>query len=239
MQILIAEDEAIIAESLFQVLLDLGHSPLEPVNSFTEVKDMLQNNTPDLAIVDIHIGEQFSGFKVAEALNKINIPFIFLTALYDKETIEKAKSFNPSAYLVKPFNKENLFATIELAENQVKQKPIEKNFPNFFIKDGVKAISIDEMEIIYIKIEGKYAYLFLQQNKKYTLRISLHEILLQLSFPSIIQVHKSFAVNIHCITLIKYHEILVDSTIIPVGRTFRTQLLKKVQLGKVALGGRE
>jgi DNA-binding response OmpR family regulator len=34
MKILIAEDEAIIAESLYQVLSELGYSPLEPcINS--------------------------------------------------------------------------------------------------------------------------------------------------------------------------------------------------------------
>ncbi len=232
MQILIAEDEAIIAESLYQVLLDIGYKPLEPVNSFAEANDMLEKKIPDLAIVDIHIGEHFSGFKVAEVLNNFNVPFIFLTALYDKETIDRAKEFNPSAYLVKPFNKENLFATIELAANQQQLKKIigEKNVTPVFFKDGIKTVSIVPTEIIFIKIDGKYAYLFLQQRKKYTLRISLNDILTQLNFPSLIQVHKSFAVNIHCIKQIKYAEIFVEDIIIPLGRSYRDVLLSKIQL---------
>ncbi len=232
MQILIAEDEAIIAESLYQVLLELGHQPLEPACNHTEAVEILQTASPGLAIVDIHIGEHFSGFKVAAALNKTNTPFIFLTALYDKETIDRAKEFNPAAYLVKPFNKENLFATIELAANQQQHKKStsEKEITPVFFKDGTKTVSIVPTEIIYIKIDGKYAYLFLQQRKKYTLRISLNDLLAQLNFPSIIQVHKSFAVNIHCITQIKYAEIFAEDIIIPLGRSYRDVLLSKISL---------
>ncbi len=231
MQILIAEDEAIIAESLYQVLLELGHQPLEPASNHTEALEVLQTTIPDLAIVDIHIGEHFSGFKVAAALNKTNTPFIFLTALYDKETIDRAKEFNPSAYLVKPFNKENLFATIELAANQqeYKRNSSEKELPPIFFKDGTKTVSIVAAEMIYVEVDGKYAHLFLQHGKKHTLRISLHDLLTQLNFPSLIQVHKSFAVNIHRITQIKYTEIFAEDIIIPLGRSYRDVLLNKVQ----------
>ncbi len=230
MQILIAEDEAIIAESLYQVLLELGHQPLEPACNHTEALEILQTALPSLAIVDIHIGEHFSGFKVASALNKTNTPFIFLTALYDKETIDRAKEFNPSAYLVKPFNKENLFATIELAANlqEYKKSLGDKELIPLFFKDGVKTVSIVPTEIIYIEVDGKYVYIFLQEGKKYTLRISLNELLAQLNFPSIMQVHKSFAVNIHCITQIKYAEIFAEDIIIPLGRSYRDILLNKV-----------
>lgn len=228
MQILIAEDEAIIAESLYQVLLELGYHPIEPSSNHTEAIETLQTTTPNLAIVDIHLGEHFSGFKVAEVLNKTNTPFIFLTALYDKETISKAKGFNPLAYLVKPFNKENLFATIELAANQLQNKKGDNNSDKVYLKDGTKTITIVTTDIIYIKVDGKYTFIFLQQNKKFTLRIPLTDLLVQLNFPPIIQVHKSFAVNIQCITQIKYTEVYVNDITIPLGRSFRDFLLNRI-----------
>jgi DNA-binding response OmpR family regulator len=92
MKILIAEDEAYIAESIYQMLMQFGYEPLETAGNVTKAIDYIETLTPQLAIVDIHIGENYSGFTVAAALNEKNIPFIFLTALYDKETISRASN---------------------------------------------------------------------------------------------------------------------------------------------------
>jgi two-component system, LytTR family, response regulator LytT len=232
MKILIAEDEAYIAESIYQMLLQFGYEPLEPAGTATKAIDCIETLVPQLAIVDIHIGENYSGFTVAAALSKKNIPFIFLTALYDKETISRAKQFNPAAYIVKPYTNENLFATIELALNQeqIKKGESEKEITPLFFKDGNKTISINPTEISYIKVDGKYAYVNLIQGRKHTLRISLNDLLAQLNSPSLFQVHKSYAVNIRFISQIKYDEVFIEDTVIPLGRSYREILLSKVQL---------
>jgi two-component SAPR family response regulator len=82
-KILIAENEAIIAESLYQIILELGFQPYKPAGTTNEAIENINNNTPDLAIVDIYTGNNFSGFKVAEVVNNKNIPFIFIINQYN------------------------------------------------------------------------------------------------------------------------------------------------------------
>jgi two-component system, LytTR family, response regulator LytT len=230
MRILIAEDEAIIAESLYQVLLQLGYTPLEPAATSEEAIESMINFTPDIAVVDIHIGNHFSGFKVAGALNKKNIPFIFLTALYDKETVSMAQQFNPAAYLVKPFNKENLFATIELAvgKHMDKKKEVTVLPQMVFVKNGSQSISLPPAEITHLEAANKYVTIYLSTAKKHLVRGSLNEVTGQLQLHSLMQVHKSFVVNLQYIKAVKYDELLINGSIIPVGRTYREELKKRL-----------
>jgi DNA-binding LytR/AlgR family response regulator len=230
MRILIAEDEAIIAESLYQVLLQLGYTPFDPAATSEEAIESMNSFTPDIAVVDIHIGEHFSGFKVAEALNKKNIPFIFLTALYDKETVSMAQVFNPAAYLVKPFNKENLFATIELAIGQHNVKKNETNVlpQQVFVKNGNQSISLSPAEITHLEAANKYVTIYLSTAKKHLVRGTLNEVTDQLPLNSLVQVHKSFVVNLQHIKALKYDELLINGSIIPVGRTYREELKKRL-----------
>jgi two-component system, LytTR family, response regulator LytT len=233
MKILIAEDEAIIAESLYQVLSDLGYSPLEPSYDSDEAIANIDAQLPSLALVDIHIGEQFSGFKVASKLNQKSIPFIFVTALYDKETVKKATEFNPSAYLVKPFNKENLFTTIELAiaNNKPKHDNKTNTAKQIFVKDGANEISISPNDITYIESAGAYINIFMRSGKRHLTKSSLQEFLVQHNINTLAQVHKSYIINIAHIKAIKYDEVLVHETMIPIGRAYRNNLRDKLNVG--------
>jgi two-component system, LytTR family, response regulator LytT len=230
MRILIAEDEAIIAESLYQVLLQLGYAPFEPAATSEEAIEYINSFMPDIAVVDIHIGEHFSGFKVAGALNKKNIPFIFLTALYDKETVSMAQQFNPAAYLVKPFNKENLFATIELAVGKHMDKKREVNLlPQLvFVKNGNQSISLPPAEITHLEAANKYVTIYLSSTKKILVRGTLNELTDQLRVISLVQVHKSFVVNLQHVKAVKYDELLINGCTVPVGRTYREELKKRL-----------
>jgi two-component system, LytTR family, response regulator LytT len=233
MKILIAEDEAIIAESLYQVLSDLGYDPLEPCGSSEEAIAEIDKNVPTLALVDIHIGKQFSGFLVAQKLCDRSIPFIFVTALYDKETVKRAAEFNPAAYLVKPFNKENLFTTIELAiannNPRVNNKSISTE--HIFVKDGTNEISILPADITHIESAGAYINIFMLSGKRHLIKSSLQEFLTQHNINTLAQVHKSYIINIIHIKAIKYDEVLVNEIMIPIGRSYRNNLRDKLNLG--------
>jgi DNA-binding LytR/AlgR family response regulator len=233
MKIFIADDEAIIAESLFQVLYQLGYEPIEPASSAREALETLQLHTPDLGILDIHLGEPFSGFTIADYFFKNNIPFLFLTALYDTATVQRAKFYNPTAYLVKPFTKENLFATIELARVHVTHQTVVAEPAPFFLKLGNKHLSLDPLSITHLKSEGKYVNIHNNNGKKHLVRATLSEVTEQLQQVSFIQTHKSYYVNPIHIKLIKYDELVVNDTIIPIGRAYRESLKKNLTYLKV------
>ncbi|MFC4263003.1 LytR/AlgR family response regulator transcription factor [Ferruginibacter yonginensis] len=232
MKVLIVEDEAIIAESLFQVLLNLGYKPYEPCSTGKEAIHFLENHQPDIAIVDIHVGASYAGFDVAAKLQQAHIPFIFLTALYDKQTLEQAQQYKPAAYLVKPFSKENLFATIELAlVQQQHEREQSLNPPSqIFIKNGPQSIAINPQDITHLEANNKYIEVHTSNGKKFLIRATMLEVLEQLAIPTLVQVHKSYAINTHYIKAIKYDSLLVHQVQIPIGRSFRNGLKKLIHI---------
>jgi two-component system, LytTR family, response regulator LytT len=224
MKILVAEDEAIIAISLCTVLTELGYTPLEPAATSTEALLTLANEKPAMAIVDIHLGDYFAGFDVAAKLQQQGIPFIFLTALFDTSTIEKARQYAPAAYLVKPFTKQNLYATIQMSVlNQIASTAVPAP-RQVVIKDGNQQVSVACANIVYIQAENKYISICTTDGKKTLLRSSFQEVAEQLNMPELVQVHKSYLVNTRYITAIKYDEVLLGDAVIPVGRTYRENL---------------
>jgi DNA-binding LytR/AlgR family response regulator len=227
MKILIAEDEAVIAISLYRILIELGYETSDPAASAEEAIYEMKHNKPDMAIVDIHLGDYYTGFKVAEELSKQGIPFFFLTALFDQETIDRAKKYAPVAYLVKPFTKENLFATIELlALKNFSRQEINTVKQLVRVYDDKAEHQFDESDFLYAEVKEKYVYIYLLNAKQITLKITLYELLAQLHTQHIIQVHKSFVVNINHASAIKYDEIIVQGNTIPVGRVFKDNIKK-------------
>lgn len=65
--------------------------------------DDIENNKPDLLFLDL-LMPKMSGFEVLEVLSEynINIPIIVLTALANKESIIRARSYGITSYLTKP-----------------------------------------------------------------------------------------------------------------------------------------
>ena len=77
---------------------------------------MIDEEQPDILLLDINLNDKKDGIDLAEKVNeRFRIPFIFLTAYGDKATIDRAKKMRPNAYLIKPYNKDELFAAVELA----------------------------------------------------------------------------------------------------------------------------
>jgi DNA-binding response OmpR family regulator len=125
----VVEDELVIARTILSSLDELGYAHCGPAISYTEAIEMFDNDRPDLVLLDIQLAGRKDGFDVAEKINEVyNVPFIFLTANSDFETIDRAKEVKPHAYIVKPFTKEELYAAIEIAfsnftGSQTSEKP--------------------------------------------------------------------------------------------------------------------
>jgi len=119
----VVEDELVITRTIVTALEELGYPHCGPAINYTEAIEMLEDEKPDLVLLDIQLAGRKDGFDVAENLNENHrLPFIFLTANSDVETIERAKKIKPHTYIVKPFTKEELYAAIEIAFNNVKAR---------------------------------------------------------------------------------------------------------------------
>jgi PAS domain S-box-containing protein len=115
-QILVVEDERIIAKDIQNRLKRLGYFVPGVVASAEEAIKAVHLARPDLALVDIRLKGTMDGIQLAQQLrDSLEIPTVFLTAYTDEPTVERAKKTEPFGYLVKPFDERELQTTIEMA----------------------------------------------------------------------------------------------------------------------------
>lgn len=115
-RVLIVEDEPLIAENIAMYLNNHDFTVSGIAYDDEEALSELKNNPPDAALLDVNLESPRDGIDVAEYINGNNrIPFVFLTSYSDKTIVERAKKTNPSGYIVKPFNEQTLYTTLEIA----------------------------------------------------------------------------------------------------------------------------
>ena len=115
-KVLIVEDEPLIARNIAMYLRNNDFEVSAIAHDPEEALFQLKRQPPDFVILDINLECERDGIQIAEHINhNLFIPFVFLTSYSDKETLERAKKTNPSGFIVKPFNEQTLYATIEIA----------------------------------------------------------------------------------------------------------------------------
>lgn len=114
-KILIVEDEAIIVKSLENRLSKAGYTIAGLASCGQEAIRLASICKPDIILMDIKLDGEMTGIEAAEEIHKsLSIPIIYLTSYSDDDTFQKAKITNPSAYLHKPFDGEQLQRIIDL-----------------------------------------------------------------------------------------------------------------------------
>jgi PAS domain S-box-containing protein len=114
--ILIVEDSFIVAKHLQQTLEGEGYNVLGAESSGEAALKSIEKKFPDLVLMDIMLTGQLDGVETSRIVKtRHNIPVIYITALSDKETIQRAKITEPFGFITKPFEDRELFTTIEIA----------------------------------------------------------------------------------------------------------------------------
>jgi signal transduction histidine kinase len=114
--VLIVEDEAIVAQDLRQTLAEQGFDAFAVASSAEEAIASAASKRPDVVLMDIRIKGPTDGIAAAQALReRFGTPIIYLTAHADARTLARAKSTEPSGYLLKPVKSSELKVSIELA----------------------------------------------------------------------------------------------------------------------------
>ncbi|WP_421763255.1 response regulator [Ekhidna sp.] len=127
-KILVAEDSLIVNQHIKHALESGGHEVFS-VYSGKEAVTAAAEQTPNLILMDIMMETNSDGIDAAfEIKQSLDIPIIFLTALTDEPTIEKAKFSLPFGYVVKPFNEAELLSNIDVALYKAQaEKKIKEN----------------------------------------------------------------------------------------------------------------
>jgi len=154
--ILIVEDSFIVALHLKTTLEAEGYQVIGSCSSGEEALRFVEERKPQLVLMDIMLNGKLDGVETATQINtKFNIPIIYITALSDKSTIQRAKITQPFGFLTKPFEDREIFTVIEMAlykfeiESRLKESE-EKFFTTVnSISDAVITINQD-FTILYM-----------------------------------------------------------------------------------------
>jgi YesN/AraC family two-component response regulator len=115
-QILIVEDESLVAQDIAQILKDEDYSVCAIANNGKTAIEKVAEFCPDLVLLDIRIKGELDGINVGEQIQLFyDIPLIYLTAFSDAETLKRAQATNPQGFVLKPFRREQLLTSIAVA----------------------------------------------------------------------------------------------------------------------------
>lgn len=156
LKILIVEDEVLIAKHIEDALNDNGFIPVGIAHDGDTALEFVHNRTPDFIILDINIDGDKDGIDLAHIIrDKYDIPYMFLTALSDMNTLDRAKKTNPCGYIVKPFKTKDLISNITIGlYNYEFQKSDNKLTLEEVNKLAVEDLSQKEYDVLLDIVDG-------------------------------------------------------------------------------------
>lgn len=217
-KILIVEDEGIIAEHLKIILQNAAFEKIQVAHDKSSAINAIESFRPDLALLDIRLDQKTEGIDVANEINnKLEIPFIFITAHSDNQLLTDALATKPSGFITKPFKQPDVVAAVNIALLK-NQKP-----SVFKFKNGYDDVIIHSNEILFVKSEKNYIDIICK-DKRFCLRNSLDWFLSEIDNANFVKVHRSYIVNLKHAHKLTANEISVSTFSIPVSRSNLPQI---------------
>ena len=115
-RVLIVEDEFAVAMELEDHLGAMGYTVIDHVMTGAEAVERAEQTDPDLVLMDVRLDGPMDGVEAARRIRASrSLPVVFVTAYSDDDTLERATQTTPYGYIVKPFDRRELYATLEVA----------------------------------------------------------------------------------------------------------------------------
>lgn len=235
MNSIIIDDEK-LARSIIKALCN----EKENINVVDEFPNALQaikylnEHTVDLIFLDIHMPD-FTGFDFVRTLK--NPPQIILTTSDPQFAIEAFQYDCIVDYLLKPIVAERFDKAIEKAQNkksiesakvqETSKAPVINN--DFYVNIDRRLIKIDLPSIYLIEAKGDYINIK-TEGKDYVVHSTLKKIEEKLPDSLFLKVHRSYIINVKKIIDIEDNSVLIKKNVIPVSRSKRPELMKRLDL---------
>jgi len=141
--ILIVEDESIVAMELKSYITKLGYNVVGVCSNADDAFNSVEAYRIDIILMDICIKGTLDGIEVAEIVKKKHphTEIIFLTAHLDDYNVDRAIALDPTAYLSKPFNREELRVFLKIA-----------------IRKLTHNTSVEEIEQNHVILDHEFSY---------------------------------------------------------------------------------
>ncbi|MFN8286274.1 MAG: response regulator [Chitinophagales bacterium] len=226
----IVEDEMIIANVLELTLGKLGYKVAFTAYNYNSAIELLKDKQPDLLLLDIHLGGQHDGVDLAKYVREnYDMCIIFLTAFGDAVTVTRAKEVKPNAYLLKPFNKDSLYAAIEIAAAD--PAAFAKTNLSIVVKSGYNYVKVVLKDIRYVSSDQNYVTLHLGKHEKVMVRSTLAEMHARLGDKLFFKINRGFVVNVEHVTEIQTDNVLIGQEVFQVSKSQRDALLAVMEAG--------
>lgn len=215
MRVVIVEDELLIAEQLEDILSANDCSVIGIAQTLEKASNLL-HLTPDFVFLDIQLKNNENGIDFGNTLNQQGIPFIYITANTEVETLKEAVKTNPISYISKPFKSNDVIAALELIRLKHQMKP------KITLKLANKNVNVFLDDILFCEAKGSYTEIVTKQHR-YTKRINLKDFLEHLE-SNFVRVHRSFVVNKNQITYKTATSVFFNTLEIPVSKLYKDNI---------------
>lgn len=235
MNCIIIDDEATARAIIAQLCSSVNSLNVveEFPNAIQAIKYLNQNEV-DLIFLDIHMPD-FTGFDFIETLK--HPPKIILTTSDSNFAIQAFEYDCIVDYLVKPIAQDRFNKAIDkaktvstkakaTADSKKEETPSSKDL---YVNIDRRLIKIDLASIYLIEAKGDYI-LIKTEDKNYTVHSTLRKIEDKLPEDVFLKVHRSFVINIKKIIDIEDNSVLIKKDVIPVSRSNRPELMKRLNL---------
>ena len=151
-RVVIAEDEAIIRLDLREILEEEGYEIVAETGRGDEAVQLVKQHSPDVVILDIRMPGMDGLAAAREITGEKLAAVLMLTAFSQRDLIEQARDAGALAYLVKPFDRNDLVPQIEVALGRHREivalsqevKGLEQQIETRRVVDRAKGILMDE-----------------------------------------------------------------------------------------------
>ncbi|VXB33550.1 ANTAR domain-containing response regulator [Citricoccus sp. K5] len=115
LRVVVAEDETLIRVDIVEILTGQGYDVVGEADNGQKALELATELEPDVVLMDVKM-PVMDGITAAEHIAQAKIaPVVLLTAFSQRELVERAREAGAMAYVVKPFNENDLVPAIELA----------------------------------------------------------------------------------------------------------------------------
>nr|WP_299417237.1 response regulator transcription factor [uncultured Emticicia sp.] len=190
----------------------------------------------DVIISDIFINHKPKGIRLLKELSNSDIPVILTTSSHDASIYNEAKSIRKIQYLIKPFHKLTLQASIFLVfeENEKRKLHFEDDTKFLFLKSELNQNERTNLtDIIFVEADGNYSYIHTQK-KKYIVKKSLTKLISEDLDKHFFRTHHKFAVNRNYVKLLRSQTVLLTNNVnLPIGISFKQAIKEFASLHSI------
>lgn len=228
-QVLIVEDEVLIADTIKRHLTRKGYEITGMAISYEEALALYREQQPDIVLLDIRLSGPRTGIDIGRWLREqpAPSPFVYLTSQLDQQSLEAAKATFPAGYLSKPVQPSTLYTTLEIALHNQSAPP--QPADSIRLYDGKQHYQILVNEILYLRSNHIYVQVRLKGGAEIEPRSSLKELISQMPEGQFVQTHRSYAINIRQVSRWDQEYIYLNDQAVPISRSRRREVLELLQ----------